>query len=64
MFDVDDELIDGALPLRNFDLKLFSFLPFDMGKSTSLSGVSTLLMDLLNIGLELLSLSFAPIRGD
>lgn len=60
MLDVDDDPNEGALPLRDFDLRLFSFLPFVLVKSTSLS---KLLMDLLNIGLELLSFSFASIRG-
>lgn len=63
MLEVDDDPYDGALPLRNFDLKLLlSALFFAPWKSASLSGELKLLMDLLKLGLELLSFSCTPVR--
>lgn len=63
MFDVDAEPNDGALPFPNFDFKPFSFLFFVFWKSASFSGELKLLMDLLKLGLEMLSFSFSPMRG-
>lgn len=56
MLEVEEDPTDGELPLRNFDLKLLSFLLLGLLKSSALSGELKLLMDLLNLGLELLSL--------